>query len=57
MVNTSTNNEASSSAEHTVEVLAEKYKEGYRFDIDAIEKNKPTGAHCGQDYFKLIKSK
>jgi len=57
MVNTSTNNEANSSAEHTVEVLAEKYKQGYRFDIDAIEKNKPTGAHCGQDYFKLIKSK
>lgn len=57
MVNTSTNNEANISAEHTVEVLAEKYKQGYRFDIDAIEKNKPTGAHCGQDYFKLIKSK
>ncbi|MHC4534536.1 MAG: hypothetical protein ACYS6K_11340 [Planctomycetota bacterium] len=57
MVNTSTKNEGNSSAEHTVEVLAEKYKQGYRFDIDGIEKNKPTGVHCGQDYFKLIKSK
>ncbi len=56
MVNTSTNNESNGSVEHTVEVLAEKYKQGYRFDIDAIEKNKPTGAHCGQSYFKLIKS-
>ena len=56
MVNTSTKNEANFSGGHTVEVLAEKYKQGYRFDIDAIEKNRPTGAHCGQDYFKLIKN-
>ncbi len=56
IVNTSNNSKDKGSVEHTVEVLAEKYKQGYRFDIDAIEKNKPAGAHCGKDYFKLIKS-
>jgi hypothetical protein len=56
MVNTSTVNEAHGSGEHTVEALAEKYKEGYRFDVDAIKKNKPTDAHCGPDYFSLIKN-
>jgi len=56
MVNTSTNNETNGSIEHTVEALVEKYRQGYRFDIDAVEKNKPTDAHCGRDYFRLTKN-
>jgi len=55
MVNTSTKNEFDNSAELTVEALAEKYKQGYRLDINALEKNKPTGSHCGHDYFSLVK--
>ena len=56
MVNTSTNNEFDNSEEYTVEALAEKYKQGYRFDINAIEENKPNVAHCGQDFFILTKN-
>jgi hypothetical protein len=57
MVNTSTNNTFDGTAEHTVEVLNNKYRQGYRLDIDFIAVNKPTGLSCGRDYFKLIKSK
>ena len=56
MVNTSTNKEDNGLVEHTVEVLAEKYKYGYRIDIEAIEENKPDSTHCGADYFRLTKS-
>lgn len=56
MVNTSTNNEAIDSIEHAVEALNEKYKDGYRLDIDFVSQNKPTVTHCGRGYFKLIKS-
>jgi len=53
MVNTSTNNETNGSIEHTVEALNEKYESGYRVDIDFVAKNKPTGTHCGLEYFQL----
>ena len=53
MVNTSTNNEAIDSIEHTVEALNEKYKDGYRMDIDFIANNKPTATHCGLEHFIL----
>ena len=33
----------------------EKYKQGYRLDIDFIAGNKPTDSHCGQRCFKLTK--
>jgi hypothetical protein len=56
MVNTSTNNEAIDSIEHTVEALNEKYKAGYRMDIDFIANNKPTATHCGVEFFKLTKN-
>lgn len=56
MVNTTTVNEANGSIEHTVEALAEKYKQGYRFDIDVLEKDKPNTTHCGPNYFRLIKN-
>lgn len=38
-----------------VKALNEKYKQGYRLDIDAIERNKPKATHVGQKYFKLVK--
>jgi len=53
IVNTSTNNETNGSIEHTVEALNEKYRKGYRLDIDFVAKNKPTGTHCGLEYFQL----
>ncbi len=53
MVNTSTNSETNDSVEHTVEALNEKYKTGYRLDIDFVAHNKPTATHCGLEHFKL----
>ena len=55
MVNTSNRSVFNGSIEHTVEALNEKYKQGYRFDIDAIASNKPTDLACGEQYFKLTK--
>jgi hypothetical protein len=56
IVNTSTVNETDGSAELTVEKLAEKYREGYRFDICALKRDKPSGPHCGKECFGLVKS-
>lgn len=56
IVNTSTNSETIYSHEHTVEAINEKYKNGYRLDIDFVSQDKPTATHCGRGYFKLIKS-
>lgn len=56
MVNTSTlGDEFNEYSEYTVEALANKYRDGYRFDIDNITRNKPTGTHCGPEYFKLVR--
>ncbi len=54
-VTTSVNNPTDGSNEHTVEALNEKYKLGYRFDIEAIKSTKPNDTHVGQEYFKLVK--
>ena len=59
MVNTTTNqdsNEYDDLARYTVETLNAKYKEGYRVDIEAIEKDKPKETHYGSEAFKLIKT-
>lgn len=56
LVSTSTNNTFDGSAEYTVESLNDKYKQGYRFDIEALERNKPKETHCGKDYFYLRKA-
>jgi len=56
MVNISTINEFNGSPEHTVEALAEKFKQGYRLDIDSIAQNKPSGTHCGREFFRVIKN-
>jgi hypothetical protein len=55
MVNTSTKTKTKDASEHTVEVLAEKYRQGYRLDIAAIEKNKPVQTHVGNEHFELTK--
>jgi hypothetical protein len=54
MVNTTTKDSFDGSKDYTVETLNEKYKQGYRLDIEAIEKNKPKQTHAGGEYFKLI---
>ena len=55
MVNTSTRSDFDSGAEHTVEALNEKYKSGYRLDIDFVCNNKPAGTHCGVECFQITK--
>jgi len=57
MVNTSMlRNEFYEYSEYAIEVLANKYKQGYRFDIDNLTRNKPTSIHCGPEYFKLVRN-
>jgi len=55
MVNTTTSNMSEDSPEHTVETLNEKYKNGFRLDIDFIRRNKPTGTHSGSECFRLFR--
>lgn len=55
MVNTSTINEIESLAEHTVEALDEKYKQGYEMDVNFVIENKPEDTHSKQELFKLSK--
>lgn len=55
-VNTTTDNPTDGLSEHTVQALNEKYKQGYRLDIEAFENNKPETTHVGQEYFRLVKS-
>lgn len=55
MVNTSTKNDHDGTDEHTIEVLNDKYKNGYRFDIDFVAGKKPSEPGCGREYFKLKK--
>lgn len=57
MVNTTTRNASDGTAEHTVESLNEKYKQGYRLDIDFIARNKPAAQHCGREYFRLAEDR
>jgi hypothetical protein len=35
--------------------LNEKYKNGFRLDIDFICLNKPAGTHSGSECFRLVK--
>jgi len=55
MVNTSTKNTFCGSADHTVEALNEKYRQGYRLDIDYVRANRPSDADCGPQVFKLTR--
>lgn len=55
IVNTSTDNPIDGTDEHTVKALNEKFKQGYRFDHDAFERNKPRTTHVGRECFQLIR--
>lgn len=55
MVNTTTANTTDGTAEHTVEALNEKFRQGYRLDIDHIAQKRPRRPGCGKDYFRLVK--
>jgi len=48
-------NPVDGSTDHTVDVLNERYKRGYRLDIEAVEKRKPQATHVGREYFTLVK--
>jgi hypothetical protein len=53
VVNTEVNNPIFGSCEHTVEALNEKYKQGYRLDVNFVAKNKPKQTHTGKSHFQL----
>ena len=53
-VNVTVDNPVDGSADHTVDALNEKYKQGYKFDMETIEKNRPKETHVGQEYFRLV---
>ena len=55
MVNTSTTNEFDDTGDLTVEALAEKYKAGWRVDIDRLVQDKPLQTHINSDRFLLTK--
>lgn len=52
-VNTEVDNAIDGSQEHTVEAINEKFKQGYRLDIQSLQKNKPTVTHVGRECFRL----
>jgi hypothetical protein len=56
MVNTTTVNTTDGTAEHTVEALNEKFRQGYRLDTDYVAQHKPSQPGCGKDYFRLVKT-
>ncbi len=53
MVNTSTNNDWQGGSDLTVEALAEKYRAGWRIDIDRLSAQKPSRTHLGGESFFL----
>jgi hypothetical protein len=55
MVNIPVRKKFDGSGEYTVETLAEKYKHGYKLDINFVSQNKPSGTHCGNECFRLVK--
>lgn len=55
IVNTSVGNPIDGVDEHTVEALNEKYKQGYRLDIKAIERNRPRTVQIGRKHFGLVR--
>jgi hypothetical protein len=53
MVNTSTRNQFAHDCEYTVEALNDKYKQGYRLDINFVTNNKPESHHSDKQHFVL----
>ena len=56
MVNISARKMFNGSDEYTIETLAEKYKQGYRLDIDFVSQNRPTGTHGDWEHFRLVRA-
>jgi len=56
MVNISTRKKVEEFTEHSIRTLNEKYKNGFRLDIDFVAKNKPKSNHSGKEYFRLVKT-
>jgi hypothetical protein len=56
MVNTSIQNTFDGDDKYTVEALNDKYKQGYRLDINFLASNKPISTHCAQEVFKITKN-
>jgi len=56
MVNTSNRNECLTCIQYTVELLAEKYRKGYRFDTVSLADESPKDTHCGPEFFRLCKT-
>lgn len=56
-VNTATIGKSENVDDFTIEALAEKYKQGYRLDIDFIATNKFTKEYSGNLKYKLIKKR
>jgi glycosyltransferase involved in cell wall biosynthesis len=54
-VNTVVDNPVDGSDTCTVEALNEKYRQGYRFDVRAVEQNRPQTTHVGRKHFQLVK--
>ncbi len=54
-VNTTIDNPIDGGDEYAVQSLNEKFKEGYRFDVQSLETNRPGSTHTGKEYFRLIK--
>lgn len=54
-VNIATTTENEDIPYYSVEALAEKYKQGYRLDINFISQNISVGTHSGLGFFRLIK--
>jgi len=52
MVNTSSRKRFNGSRGYIIETLAEKYRQGFRLDIDFVAENKPVDAYCGEEYFR-----
>jgi hypothetical protein len=53
MVNETERKVFAGSVEYTIEALAQKYKQGYRLDIDYVSQNRPPGIHGGLEQFRL----
>jgi len=55
MVNVTQRKTFGGSSEHTVEALAEKFKQGYRLDIDFVAQYRPVETHSDNKHFRLVK--
>ncbi|MBN1125601.1 MAG: hypothetical protein JXA82_11380 [Sedimentisphaerales bacterium] len=55
-VNTVVDNPVYGTDEHAVETLNAKFQQGYRLNLDFLQKNKPSYCRVGKEYFQLTKT-